>query len=50
MELIDRILCDENIRMAVKAVKSNKGAAGIDKMQVSELWIVNPKSDRNYEV
>lgn len=37
MELIDRILREENIKMAVKAVKSNKGAAGIDRMQVSEL-------------
>lgn len=37
MELIDRILSDENIKMAIKAVKNNKGAAGIDKMQVGEL-------------
>ena len=37
MELIDRILSDENIKMAIKAVKQNKGAAGIDKMPVEEL-------------
>ena len=37
MELIDRILSDENIKMAIKAVKQNKGAAGIDKMPVDEL-------------
>ena len=37
MELIDRILRDENIKMAIKAVQKNKGAAGIDKMQVGEL-------------
>ena len=34
MELIDRILDDENIKAAIHAVKSNKGAAGIDKMTV----------------
>ena len=37
VELIDRILSDENIKMAIKAVKQNKGAAGIDKMPVEEL-------------
>ena len=37
MELIDRILSDENIKMAIKAVKQNKGAAGIDKKPVEEL-------------
>ena len=37
MELIDRILDDENIKAAIHAVKSNKGAAGIDKMTVDAL-------------
>ena len=37
MELIDRILSDENIEAAIHAVKSNKGAAGIDKMTVYAL-------------
>ncbi len=37
MELIDRILSDENIKAAIHAVKSNKGAAGIDKMPVGVL-------------
>ncbi len=37
MELIDRILSDENIKAAIHAVKSNKGAAGIDKMPVGAL-------------
>lgn len=37
MELMDEILSKENLEMAVKAVKRNKGAAGIDKMQVGEL-------------
>ena len=37
MELIEWILKDENLRAAVKAVKGNKGAAGIDKMTVDAL-------------
>ena len=37
MELIDRILSDENIKAAIHAVKSNRGAAGIDKMTVDAL-------------
>ena len=37
VELIDRILSDGNIEAAIQAVKSNKGAAGIDKMTVDAL-------------
>ena len=37
MELIEWILQDENINKAIKAVKKNKGAYGIDKMSVEEL-------------
>ena len=37
MELIEWILQDENIDKAMKAVKKNKGAYGIDKMSVEEL-------------
>ena len=37
MELIEWILQDENIDRAIKAVKQNKGADGIDKMTVGEL-------------
>ena len=37
MELIDRILNDENINAAIHAVQSNKGAPGIDKMPVGVL-------------
>ena len=37
MELIDRILSDGNIEAAIHAVKSNKGAAGVDKMTVYAL-------------
>ena len=37
VELIDRILSDGNIEAAIHAVKSNRGAAGIDKMTVDVL-------------
>ena len=37
VELIDRILSEENLKMAIKAVKQNKGAPGIDNMTVDEL-------------
>ena len=37
MELIDRILDDDNINAAIQAVQSNKGAPGIDKMPVGVL-------------
>lgn len=37
MELIEWILQDENINKAIKSVKKNKGAYGIDKTSVEEL-------------
>ena len=37
MELIEWIVQDRNIDEAVKAVKQNKGAAGVDGMMVYEL-------------
>lgn len=37
MELIEWILQDRNIDEAIKAVKRNKGAAGVDEMTVDEL-------------
>ena len=37
MKLIEKILSEENLNEAVKRVKTNKGACGIDKMSVSEL-------------
>ena len=37
MELIERILDDDNINAAIRAVQSNKGAPGIDKMPVGVL-------------
>lgn len=37
MELIERILSEENLRRAIRQVKANKGASGIDKMNVDEL-------------
>lgn len=37
VELIEWILAEENMAAAIKAVKENKGAAGIDGMAVEEL-------------
>lgn len=37
MKLIEKILSEENLNKAVKRVKTNKGACGIDKMPVGEL-------------
>ncbi len=37
MEVIEWILQDENINEAIKTVKKNKGAYGMDKMSVEEL-------------
>ena len=37
MKLIERIISVENINQAIKKVKSNKGAPGIDKMTVNEI-------------
>ncbi len=37
MELMDEILSDENLKRAIKAVKRNKGAAGVDKKTVETL-------------
>lgn len=37
MKLIEKILSEENLNEAIKRVKTNKGACGIDKMPVSEL-------------
>ena len=37
VELIDRILDDDNINAAIHAVQSNKGAPGIDRMPVGVL-------------
>ena len=37
MELIDEILSEQNFKAAIKSVKQNKGAAGVDKMTVDDL-------------
>ena len=37
MELIEVILSEENLNEAIRKVKSNKGASGIDKMTVNEI-------------
>ena len=37
MELIDVITSKDNLNMAFKKVKANKGAGGVDGMKVEEL-------------
>ena len=37
MRLIDEILSEENISLAIKKVVANKGDSGIDKMTVYEI-------------
>ena len=37
MSLIDDILSEENLEKAIKRVKANKGASGVDKMKTDEL-------------
>ena len=39
MELLERVLNDNNIKSAIKRVVSNKGASGIDGMKVEELYL-----------
>jgi len=36
-KLMEKILCRENLNAAYKKVKANKGAGGVDEMQVDEL-------------
>ena len=45
MKLIEKILSKENLEMAIKKVKQNKGAPGVDKMTVQEVedWLNNIK-------
>ena len=37
MKLIEEILSEENLKEAIKKVKANKGAPGIDKMTIDKL-------------
>ena len=37
MELIEKILSEENLQKAIRKVKKNKGAPGVDKMTVQEV-------------
>ena len=37
MKLMEKILSEENLHLAIKKVKKNKGAPGIDKMTVQEI-------------
>ena len=44
MRLIDEILSNQNIEMAIRKVKSNKGAAGIDKIPVERITAIFQKN------
>lgn len=44
MRLIDEILSNQNIEMAIRKVKSNKGAAGIDKIPVERIKAIFQKN------
>ena len=37
MELMEKILSEENLQIAIKKVKQNKGAPGADRMTVQEV-------------
>ncbi len=37
MKLMEKILSKENLEMAIRKVKQNKGAPGINKMTVYEI-------------
>ena len=37
MKLMEKILREENLQKAIKKVKQNKGAPGVDKMTVQEI-------------
>lgn len=39
MRLIEEILSEENLKEAIKRVKSNKGVAGVDKMTVDQIEV-----------
>lgn len=47
MELIEKILSEENLQKAIQKVKKNKGAPGVDKMTVQEVeeWFNQYKED-----
>ena len=37
MNLIEKILSEQNLKEAIKRVKANKGVAGVDKMTVDQI-------------
>lgn len=47
MELMEKILSEENLKKAMKKVKSNKGAPGVDKMTVFQIeqWFEQYRED-----
>lgn len=50
MKLIEKILSDENLNRAIKKVKSNKGAPGVDKVtvdQIDEYFLIHKGEIKN---
>lgn len=47
MELMEKILSEKNLKIAIKKVKQNKGAPGVDKMTVyeAEQWFNQYKNE-----
>ena len=46
-DLMEKILHKDNLNMAYKKVKSNKGAGGVDGMSVDELYRILEKTKSN---
>lgn len=50
MELIEKILSDENLNQAIRKVKANKGAPGVDKVtvdQIDEYFTIHKEEIKN---
>lgn len=47
MELMEKTLSEKNLQIAIKKVKQNKGAPGVDKMTVQEVeeWFNQYRDD-----
>ena len=52
MELIEKILSEENLQKAIRKVKKNKGAPGVDKMTVQEVeeWFNQYKKELIFKI
>ena len=52
MKLMEKILSQENLEIAIKKVKQNKGAPGVDKMTVQEIeeWFKQYQEEIIYKI